>query len=122
MASEPLKPPQCQPTTDALTSTVSTSDQATQVISRPHQATSGTQTPSPDLTLEQGMQVFLRPPRSVAFTQTATAPRSTRTSWTQVPRPDLRNTGTDMPATLTTSAETQVGCFFDNEVIPPVAP
>jgi len=27
-----------------------------------------------------------------------------------------------MPATTTTSAETQAGCYFDNEVIPPRAP
>jgi len=64
-------------------------DQETQVVSRPHQATSTTQTPSSAPTSEQGTQVLLRPPRLVAFTQTATAPRSTRISWTQVPRPDL---------------------------------
>jgi len=46
---------------------VSTSNQATQVISRPHQASSLTQTPSPAPTSDQGTQVVLRPPRSVAF-------------------------------------------------------
>jgi len=99
----------------------SVSDQATQITSRPHQATSDTQTALAS-TSDQGTQVLLRPPRSVAFTQTATAPRSTRTSWTQVPRPDLRDTGTDMPPTTTTSAETQAGCYFDKEIIPPGAP
>jgi len=88
---------------------VSTSDQATQVISRPHQASSLTQTPAPALTFDQCTQVLLQPPRSVAYTQTATAPRSTRTSWTQVPHPDLRDTGTDMPVITTTTASTNSG-------------
>jgi len=108
--------------TDTLTSTMATSDQATQVVSRPHQATSGTQTPSTALASDQSTQVLLRPPRSVAFTQTATEAKSTRTSWTQVPHTDLRDTGTDMPVIEAKTAECQAGCFFDNDVIPPGAP
>jgi len=60
------------------TSPVLSQDQATQVVSRPHKATSTTPTPSSAPTSHQGTQVLLRPPRSVAFTQTASAPRSTR--------------------------------------------
>jgi len=108
--------------TDALAATVSTSDQATQVISRPHQATSSTQTLLPALTSDQGTQVLLRHPRSVAYTQTATEAKSTRTSWTQVPRPQFQDTGTDMPPVLVTSTGCQAGAYFDNEVIPPGAP
>jgi len=108
--------------TSVLPAPVSTSDQSTQVVSRPHQATSHTQTPSSAPTVEQSTQVLFRPPRSVAFTQTATAARSTRTSWTQVPRPILHNTGTDMPTIATSSKECQAGCYFDNELISPGAP
>jgi len=72
----------------------SVQDAATQVISRPHQATSDTQTPPPTTTSDQGTQVLLRPPRSVAYTQTAREPRSTTTTWTQVPRAALKDCGT----------------------------
>jgi len=102
--------------------TVSTSDQATQVISRPHQATSGRQTPSPALTSDQGTQVLIRAPRLVAYTQTASPARSTSTSWTQTSRTPLKDTGTDMPVIATKTAECQAGCFFDNDFIPPGAP
>jgi len=47
---------------------VSVADTATQVISRPHQATSFTQTPTSALTSDQSSQVLLRPPLSVAYT------------------------------------------------------
>jgi len=53
--------------------------------------------------------------------QTVTAAKSTRTSCTQVPRPQLQDTGTDMPLIQTKTAESQVGCYFDIEVIPPGA-
>jgi len=46
---------------------VSTSDQSTQVLSRPHQATSGTQTPSLTLTPELGTPVHFVGPLSVAY-------------------------------------------------------
>jgi len=62
------------------------------------------------------------PLRSVAYTQTATEARSLRTSWTQVPRPLLHDTGTDMPVVQTKTVESQAGCYFDNELIPPGAP
>jgi len=59
-------PVQCHDqSTSALPEPVSTSGQSTQVISRPHQATSGTQTPSSAPTYDQTTQVLLRPPRSV---------------------------------------------------------
>jgi len=108
--------------TDTLTTTVSTSDQSTQVLSRPHQATSGTQTPSLALTSEHGTQVLFRPPRSVAYTQTAIPARSTNTSWSQTYRAPLTDTGTDMPPVLVTSTGCQAGSHFDNEVILPGAP
>jgi len=75
----------------------SVSHQSTQVISRPHQATSATQTPAPAPTSEQGTQALLRPQQSIAYTQTARPPTSTRSSWTQVPRTVTTDTGTDMP-------------------------
>jgi len=74
------------PTNDQSTSVliilapVSMSDQATQVISRPHQVTFHTQTHSPAPRSEQGTQALLLPRRSVAFTQTARPPKSTTTS------------------------------------------
>jgi len=46
-----------------------THDRATQVLSRPHQGTSATQTLVPS-TFDQTTQVLLRPPRSGAYTQT----------------------------------------------------
>jgi len=49
--------------TDPQAATVSMSDQATQVVSRPHQATSKTLTPFPAPTSDQGTQVLLRAPR-----------------------------------------------------------
>jgi len=100
----------------------STSDQASQVISRPHEATSYAQTPSSVPTSDQGMQVLLRPPRSVAYTQTARTPTSTPTSWTQTFRAEQKDTGIDMPPVLVKSTGCQTGAYFDNEVIPPGAP
>jgi len=97
-------------------------DAATQVVTRPHQTTSSTQTPSSAPTSDQGTQVTIRPPRSVAYTQTATAPNSTRSSCTQVPRTATTNTGTDMSWVLVISTSCQAGEYFDNEVIPPGAP
>jgi len=58
----------------------------------------------------------------VAFTQTATEARSTRTSWTQVPRPLLQDADTDMPTVTTSAKVCQTGCYLDNELIPPRAP
>jgi len=49
---------------------VSTVDESTQVVRRPHQATSASQNPSSAPTHDQSTQVLLRPPRSWAFTQT----------------------------------------------------
>jgi len=57
----------------------------------------------------------------VAYTQTATTARSTKTSWTQVPRPLLQDTGIDMPPVLVSSTGCQAGAYFVNEVIPPGA-
>jgi len=71
---------------------------------------------------DQGTQALIRPPRSVAFTQTATAPRSTTTSWTQVPRTVMIDCGTDMPPALTTTIGCQAGAYFNNDIIPPGAP
>jgi len=65
---------------------VSTADQSTQVVSKPHQATSAMQTASFAPKSNQATQVFLRPPRSWAYTQTERPARSSRSSWTQVPR------------------------------------
>jgi len=45
--------------TDPQAATVTMSDQATQVVSRPHQATSETQTPCPAPTSDQATQVLL---------------------------------------------------------------
>jgi len=93
------------------------------VVSRPHLATSATQTPSSGPTLNQSSQVLLRPPRSWAYTQTERPATSTRTSWTQVPRLTTHSTGTEIPPVATTlSQECQAGCYFDNELIPPGAP
>jgi len=114
----------------------STSDQSTQVLSRPHQETSSTQTPAPASTSDQGQQVTIRPPRSVAYTQTycpATSSTSSytqtyrpatssTTSYTQTYRPATSNTDTGMPQILTTSTSCQAGSYFDNEVIPPGVP
>jgi len=69
---------------------------------------------------DQGTQALRLPPRSVSFTQTATAPRIS--SWTQVPRTVMKACGTDMPPVLVTSSGCQAGAYFDNEVIPPGAP
>jgi len=43
---------------------VSTADASTQVVSRPHQASSATQTAAHATTADQSTQVLLRPPRS----------------------------------------------------------
>jgi len=101
---------------------VPTVDQSTQVISRPHQATSATQTPFATPAHDQSTQVLLRPPRLWAFTQTERPATSTRTSWTQVPRLLSQDAGTEMPAVASSSQAFQAGCYFDNELIPPGAP
>jgi len=73
-------PTQDRATTVLIVSARTTSDQATQVLSRPHQGTSSTQTPASASTSDQTTQVLLRPPSSVAYTLTATEAKSTRTS------------------------------------------
>jgi len=100
----------------------STVDQSTQVVSRPHQATSATQTASVSSTSDQSTQVLLRPPRSRAFTQTEKPAPSTRSSWTQVPRLHSHDSVTEMPPVSTSSQASQAGCYFDNDLIPPGAP
>jgi len=85
---------------------VSVSDQATQVISRPHQAVSYTQTPSAAPTSEKGTEM---------------PQRSTPTTGTQMPRVILTDRGTEMPPVLVTSSGCQAGAYFENEVIPPCA-
>jgi len=97
-------------------------DQATQVVSRPHQGTSSTQTPFPATTSEQGTQALVRPPQSVAYIQTFRPATSTTTSWTQTHRPGYINTGTGVPQVRTTATGSQAGAYFDNEVIPPGVP
>jgi len=101
---------------------VSVADAATQVVSRPHQATSFTQPPSSAPTSDQSTQVLLRPPRLVAYTQTVTAPKSSRSSWTQIPRAAPTDMGPDMPPVLVASTSCQAGAYYDNEVIPPGTP
>jgi len=96
-------------------------DVGTQALSRPHQGTAKTQTPSRP-TADQSTQVLIRPPGLVAFTQTARPATSTTTSWTQTSRPALINTGTHMPPVLVTSTGCQVGAFYDNDLIPPGVP
>jgi len=86
---------------------VSVSDQATQVISRPHQAVSYTQTPSPAPISDRGTEM---------------PQRCTSTTGTQMPRVILTDRGTDMPPVLVTSSGCQAGAYFDNEVIFPGAP
>jgi len=107
---------------DTQTFPVSTCDQSTQVVNRPHQGTNATQTPAPASTSDQGQQVLIRPQRSVAYTQTFRPATSNTTSWTQTHRPALLNTGTGIPQVLTTSTGCQAGTYFDNEVIPPGVP
>jgi len=95
----------------------STCDQSTQVVSRPHQGTSSTQTPAPASTSDQGQQVLIRPPRSVAYTQTFRPATSNTTSWTQTHRPASIN----MPPVLVTSISCQAGAYFNkNEILPGV--
>jgi len=53
---------------------------------------------------------------------TAMPPRSTTTAWTQVRRVIQKDCGTDMPPVQTKAAESQAGCYSDNEIIPPGAP
>jgi len=107
---------------ESQTDPTPTQDQATQVLSRPHQETSSTQSPTLASTTDQTTQVLLRPRQSWAFTQTERPASSTRTFWTQVPRVALTNTGTDMAPVLVTSTSCQAGAYFDNNVIPPGAP
>jgi len=85
-----------------------TQDQATQVLSRPHQGTSSSQTPALASTSDQGIQV-LRPRQLWAFTQTERPATSTRFSWTQVPRVGLTDTANDIPPVLVTSTSCQAG-------------
>jgi len=70
--------------TDVL-APVATSDAATQVLNRPHQGTSSTQTLPLATKSDQSTQFLLRPRQSWAYTQTERPATSTRTSWTQVP-------------------------------------
>jgi len=107
---------------ESQTSPAPTQDQATQVLSRPHQETSSTQTPAPASTSDQGQQVLLRPPRSVAFTQTEKPATSRTTSWTQKYRPSSEDSGTDMPPVNIATVGSQAGCYFNNDTIPPGAP
>jgi len=111
----------CDRSTDAR-SPAATSDAATQILSRPHQGTSATQTLTPTPTSDQGTQVLLRLRQSWAFTQTERPATSTRTSWTQVPRVALTDTSIDMPTVLVASTGCQAGAYFNNDVIPPGAP
>jgi len=107
---------------EAQTSPSLTQDQATQVLSRPHQGTSSTEIPAPASTSDQGQQALLRPPCSVAFTQTAKPATSRTTTWTQTHRLTSNDIGTEMPQVLTVPTGCQAGTLFDNEVIPPGVP
>jgi len=107
---------------ETQTSPGSTCDQSTQVISRPHQRTSATQTLAPAPTFDQSTQALLRPRQSWAYTQTERPATSTRSSWTQVPRTKLTDSATDMPLVLVASTGCQAGAYFNNEEIPPGVP
>jgi len=98
-------------TRDKVTATIiSVADAATQVLSRTHRATSSTQTSAlVARTFVQTTQVLLRPRRAEAFSQTARPAHYTTWSQTYRPAPTC-DTGTDMPATLTTSTESKAGC------------
>jgi len=97
---------------------VSTLDQATQVASRPHRATSASQTAVP-LSSNQATQVLILPPRSWAYTQTCRPRMIARP--TQVPRLVTLDAGTEMPPVTSSSQATQAGCHFDTDMIPPGA-
>jgi len=99
-----------------------TSDKSTQVLSRPHQGTSATQTLAPPLSSDQSTQVLLRPRQYWAYTQTERPATSTRSSWTQVPLVALTDMATDMVPVLVTSVSCQAGAYFDNDVFPPGVP
>jgi len=126
--SEPGTPPPtfeaevAQGNKETQTSQGSTCDQSTQVVSRPHQGTSATQTPAPAPTSDQSTQALLRPRQSWAYTQTKRPASSTRSTWTQVPRTVLTDSATDMPLVLVTSTGCQAGAYFNNDKIPPGVP
>jgi len=107
---------------ESQTTPTPTQDQATQVLSRPHQGTSSTQNPAPTSTFDQGQRVLLRPPRSVAFTQTERPATSRTTSWTQTYRPSSKDSGTDMSPVNSATVGSQAGCYFNNDTIAPGAP
>jgi len=79
---------------------VTTLDQATQFNSRPHLATSASQTASP-ASSDQATQVLILPPLSWAYTQTSRPQFMSRP--TQVPRLVTLDTGTVMQPVATTS-------------------
>jgi len=107
--------------TDVL-APVATSDAAIQVLSRPHQGTSSTQTPALASTSDQGQQVLLQPPCSVAWTQTARLATSRTSSWTQTHIPASTATGTGMSQVLTMTTGCQAGAYFNNDEILPGVP
>jgi len=68
---------------------VTVADQGTQVLSRPHQSVSYTQTPSRAPTSDRGTEM---------------PQRTSTTTGTQMPRVGLTDNGTDMPPVLVTSS------------------
>jgi len=107
---------------DTQTNHAPTQDRGTQAISRPHQWSSGTQTPALVSTANQATQVVIRPRQSWAFTQTERPATSHTTSYTQTARPATIHRGTGMPQILTTSTGCQAGSYYDNDLIPPGVP